>query len=325
MPRLSPASPSADIPNPHRLRQARFPRKPPRTLRPERIHLNPVTTSSARVSERTSALVPVGVLLREWRAARRISQLHLALEAGSSSRHLSYVETGKSHPSRAMVARLAAALGMPLRERNALLLAAGYAPEFAETDLDAPELAEVRRAIDFIIGHQEPYPAFVLNRRWDVLAVNGAAQRLGNFLIGGSRHANMVRQFFDPEDMRSVVVNWEEIAGDLMRHLHDEIAATPTDAAARALLDEAMRYPGVPAQWRERPLHAAPPPVLTVIFRKGDVELRFFSTIARFGTPRDVTIDELRIECVFPADEATAAFCRALAAESADADGRGGS
>jgi hypothetical protein len=212
-----------------------------------------------------------------------------------------------------MVARLAEALDMPLRERNALLLAAGYAPEFAETSLDAPELAEVRRAIDFIIGHQEPYPAFVLNRRWDVLAANRAAARLAKYLIGGSRHANMVRQFLDPQDMRAAVVNWEEIAGDLMRHLHDEIAATPSDAAARALLDEVLRYPGVPARWRERPLHAAPPPVLTVVFRKEDTELRFFSTIARFGTPRDVTLDELRIECAFPADAATADLCRALA------------
>jgi transcriptional regulator with XRE-family HTH domain len=254
----------------------------------------------------------VGVLLREWRSARRISQLHLALDAGTSARHLSCIETGKAHPSRAMVARLAEALEMPLRERNALLLAAGYAPEYAETGLDAPELADVRRAIDFTLSHQEPYPAFVLNRRWDVLAANGAAARLADFLIGGSRHTNMVRQFLDPEDMRAAVVNWEAVAGDLVRHLHDEIAATPTDAVARALLDDVLRYPGVPEQWRERPLHAAPPPMLTVVFRKGDSELRFFSTIARFGTARDVTIDEIRIECAFPADEATAEFCHRL-------------
>jgi transcriptional regulator with XRE-family HTH domain len=255
----------------------------------------------------------VGVLLREWRAARRVSQLHLALEAGTSCRHLSCIETGKAHPSRAMVARLAETLGMPLRERNALLLAAGYAPEYAETDLDAPELAQVRRAIDFITEHQEPYPAFVLNRRWDILAGNRAAARLAEYLIGGSAHGNMLRQFFDPDDMRAAVVNWDEIAGDLMRHLHDEVAATPSDTRLRALMDEVLRYPGVPDRWRERPLDTAPPPVLTVVFRKGDAELRFFSTIARFGTPRDVTVDELRIECVFPGDEATAELCRALA------------
>jgi len=255
----------------------------------------------------------VGTLLREWRAARRVSQLGLALEAGTSMRHLSYVETGKAQPSRDMVARLAEALDMPLRERNALLLAAGYAPEYAESGLDAPELSQVRRAIDFIIQHQEPFPAFVLNRRWDVLATNRAAVRVGGFLIGGSGHANMVRQFFDPADMRSVVVNWEEVAGDLIRHLHDEVAAAPSDAKARALLDEVLRYPGVPARWRTRELGTPPPPLLTVHFRRDDRDLRFFSTISTFGTPRDVTLDELRIECAFPADEATAEFCHSLA------------
>jgi transcriptional regulator with XRE-family HTH domain len=243
-----------------------------------------------------------------------VSQLGLALEAGTSSRHLSYVETGKAQPSREMIARLAEALDMPLRERNALLLAAGYAPEYAETNLDAPELAQVKRAIAFIIEHQEPYPAFVLNRRWDILMANRAALHVAEYVIGGSKHPNMLRQFFDPADLRQVVVNWEEVAGDLLRHLQDEVAAAPTDARARALLDEVMAYPGVPTRWRERALHAPPPPVLTVHFRKGDgTELRFFSTIARFGTPRDVTIDELRIECAFPADEQTAEVCRSLA------------
>ena len=255
----------------------------------------------------------LGALLREWRAARRLSQLDLALEAGVSARHLSYVETGKAQPSRDMVARLADTLAMPLRERNVLLLAAGYAPDYPERALDTPELAPVRRAIELIVEHQEPYPAFVLNRRWDVLLTNRAAGRVAGFLLGGSKHTNMVRQFFDPNDLRAVVVNWEEVAGDLVRHLHDEVAAVPSDAGAHALLEEVLRYPGVPSRWRTRDLGAAPPPLLTVHFRKGDQELRFFSTITTFGTPLDVTIDELRIECTFPADEVTAEFCRALA------------
>ena len=156
----------------------------------------------------------LGALLRQWRAARRVSQLDLALEAGVSTRHLSYVETGKAQPSRDMVARLADTLDVPLRERNALLVAAGYAPEFPERALDTPELAPIRRAIELIVEHQEPYPAFVLDRRWDVQLTNRAAGRVAGFLIGGSRHTNMVRQFFDPADMRAVVVNWEEVAGD---------------------------------------------------------------------------------------------------------------
>lgn len=255
----------------------------------------------------------LGALLRQWRAARRVSQLDLALEAGVSARHLSYVETGKAQPSRDMVARLADTLDVPLRERNALLMAAGYAPEYPERALDTPELAPIRRAIELIVGHQEPFPAFVLDRRWEVLLTNRAAARVADVLIGGSRHTNMVRQFFDPADLRAVVVNWEEVAGDLIRHLHDEVAAVPSDAGAYSLLEEVLRYPGVPSRWRTRDLGAVPPPLLTVHFRKGDQELRFFSTITTFGTPLDVTIDELRIECTFPADDATAEFCRALA------------
>ena len=262
-------------------------------------------------------IAPFGALLREWRAARRLSQLDLALEANVSARHLSFVETGKSQPSREMVARLAETLDVPLRERNALLVAAGYAPEFAATALEAPELAQVRRAIDAIVAHQEPYPAFVINRHWDVLATNRAAVRVAEHLRGGSAHDNMLRQFFDPADMRAVVVNWEEVAGDLLRHLHQEIASAPTDARARALLDEMLRYPDVPARWATRDVRSAPPPLLTVEFRKGEERLRFFSAITTFATPRNVTLDELRIECAFPADDETAARCRALAAADA--------
>ena len=284
-------------------------------------------TETARSGSEESRRASVGTLLREWRATRRVSQLALALEAGTSTRHLSYVETGKSRPSREMIARLSEALDMPLRERNGLLLAAGYAPEYAETGLDAPEMAQVRRAVEFIIEHQEPYPAFVLNRRWDILMANRAAMRVADFLIGGTRHGNMVRQFFDPADMRAVVTNWEEVAGDLIRHLQDEVASAPSDARARALLDEALASPGVPAHWHERQIGTPPPPLLTVLFRKrapeGGEELSFFSTITTFGTPRDVTLDELRIECAFPADDATAARCRALAL-SADGESRNG-
>jgi transcriptional regulator with XRE-family HTH domain len=262
------------------------------------------------VESRTAA--PVGALLRDWRAARRLSQLDLALEAGISARHLSCVETGKSQPSRDLLSRLAETLDMPLRERNALLVAAGYAPEFAESSLGTHELAQMRRAVELIIGHQEPYPAFVLNRYWDILLANRAAARVADFLQVASVRTNAVLQIFDPQDLRSVLVNWEDVAGDLIRHLHDAVSARPTDERARALLEEALGYPGVPDGWRRRELRAPPPPILTVVFRKGDRELRFFSTITTFGTPRDVTLDELRIECAFPADDATAELCRDL-------------
>lgn len=257
----------------------------------------------------------LGPLLREWRATRRLSQLDLALAADTSTRHLSCVETGKSQPSRELVARLADALDMPLRERNALLLAAGFAPIYPETALATPALAQVRRAIDFILQQQEPYPAFLLDRHWNVLQANAAAVRVNRLVLGGrdSAHRNMLRQLLDPADLRTAIVNWQEIAGHLVHHLHDVIATAPSDHAARALLEEVLAYPGVPSRWRVRDLDSAPSPLLSTIFRVGDDELRFFSTLTRFGTPRDVTLDELHIECCFPTDDATAAWCRRLA------------
>lgn len=257
---------------------------------------------------------PFGSLLRGWRGARRWSQLDLALEANVSSRHLSYIETGKAQPSREMVARLADALAIPLRERNALMVAAGFAPEFRESSLTTPEMAPVRRAIELILAQQEPYPALVMNRHWDLLDANGAIGRVFGLLRGGPpRHANVLHQIFDPDDMRPYVANWDEVAGDVIRHLHDQIAAAPSDRRARALLEDVLAYPGIPSRWRTREPGASPLPLLTTVFRKGGIELAFFSTFTTFGTSRDVTLDELRIECLFPADEATAASCRRLA------------
>jgi hypothetical protein len=212
-----------------------------------------------------------------------------------------------------MVLRLADALEIPLRERNALLVAAGYAPRYFETRLAAPEMAQVRSAIELILGHQEPYPAFVLDRHWDIRMSNKAAPRCSRFLLGAEpTESNMIRLVLHPNGLRPMMVNWEETAGDLIRHLHNQIAASPSDQRAKGLLAEVLAYPGVPARWRTREIGAPPTPLLTTIFRKGDVELRFFSTITSFGTPNDVTLEELRIESSFPADEATATACREL-------------
>jgi transcriptional regulator with XRE-family HTH domain len=257
---------------------------------------------------------PVGALLREWRVARRLSQLDLALHTDISARHLSYVENGKAQPSRDMIARLAESLAIPLRERNALLVAGGFAPTFPETGLGAPRLAQMRYAIEAMLAQQEPYPAFVLDRHWDVLMANEAAARVGHFMRDGreSKHTNMLRQIFDPEDLRPAIGNWEDVAGSLLRHLHNEVAAAPSDHKARALLDEVLAYPGVPARWRSRELGSSPVPILTTAFDHSGVQISFFSTITTFGTPRDVTLDELHVESCFPVDEHTAAFCRQL-------------
>ena len=262
-----------------------------------------------------SSQPPIGTLLREWRAARRVSQLDLALEAGISARHLSCVETGKAQASRETVALLANALGMPLREHNRLMLAAGFAPQFSETPLSTSALERMNGAIELILRHQEPYPAFVINRHWDIFLKNQAAERMISFLMEGRplRHKNMLHNVFDPEDFRPVIVNWADIAGWFIRKLHEEIAATPSDHGSRQLLKEILAYPGVPGHWRFRDVDREISPVLNLIYRSSAGQLRFFETITTFAGPRDVTLDELRIECFFPADEKTTAFCVRLA------------
>lgn len=254
------------------------------------------------------------MLLREWRGARRLSQLDLALDTGVSMRHLSFIETGKARASRGLLLRFAAALDMPPHERNTLLAAAGYTPEHPEVALTAPQDAGIRRAIDYMLAGHEPYPAFVVDRHWNVLMANRGAERIGAFVMDGrtSAHGNIIRQVFDPNDMRAAVANWEDLAGELVRHLHAALAASPTDAIVRSLLEEALAAPGVPSQWRTRDLDVPPSPLLTTVFRKHDRELRFLSTFTTFGFARDVHLESQHIECCFPMDEATAGFCREL-------------
>jgi len=263
----------------------------------------------------------VGALLREWRSARHVSQLDLALAADVSSRHLSFVETGRAQPSLKLVTRLAEALEIPLRERNVLLVAAGYAPRHRETGLAAPAMTQARRAIEFILHQQEPYPAFVMNRHWDLLVSNQSSKRIFGFLLGGPRmHPNIMRFVFDPNGLRPRIVNWEEVAGHLIRRLHSELAAAPSDDDVRALLNDLLAYPGVPSGWSTRELEDFTSPLPSAVYRMGDVELRFFSTLTTFLTPQDVTLEELRIECLFPADEVTDRFCRELASATTSAE-----
>ena len=271
------------------------------------------TQSHPPVPRPTSGGTEIGALVRHWRTARHLSQLDLALDAGVSSRHLSYIETGRSQPSREMVLRLADTLDIPLRARNALLVAAGYAPLYFETGLAAPEMAQLRSAIELILHHQEPYPAFVLDRHWNIQMANQAATRCTRFLLGAEpNESNMIRLILHPDGLRPVLLNWEETAGDLIRHLRAHIAASPSDERAAALLAEVLAYPGVPPALGSREVGMPTTPLLTTVFRKDDVELRFFSTITTFGTPRDVTLEELHIECSFPSDELTASTCRRL-------------
>jgi transcriptional regulator with XRE-family HTH domain len=276
----------------------------------------------AAMATRTQAVTaprrPFGPLLKRWRERRRLSQLALAVDAEISSRHLSFIETGRAQPSRDMVLLLSRVLEVPPRGRNDLLTAAGYAPVYRETGLEAPEMAEVRRALDFILRQQEPYPGLVIDGHWNILMTNAGAQRLmGLFLdaeavaaVGG--RPNAMRLFYHPRGVRPFIVNWEATVAGLIQWLHRDLARGIGDAETGRLLEELLSYPDVPQKWRTLDLDATPAPFLAVELRKGPTHLKLFSTLTTLGVPYDITLDELRVECFFPADEATEIRLRAL-------------
>lgn len=256
-----------------------------------------------------------GVLLRHWRSVRRVSQLDLSLDAEISTRHLSCLETGRAQPSREMVVRLAEALQVPLRERNALLLAAGYAPLYSHTALDAPELEAARRAVELLIAQLEPYPVLVLDRYWNTLRMNGGAKRFLALFPGcdSATPHNGVRLVLDPQGLRPFIENWEVVAARIIRRVHREAADNPSDETMKRFLEELLSYPGVPSRWRILDLDAPHPPFLTINYRWKNSTLRLFSTVSTLGTPLDVALQELRIESFFPADETTRTVVNRLA------------
>jgi transcriptional regulator with XRE-family HTH domain len=254
-----------------------------------------------------------GGLLRDWRRRRRLTQLDVALEAAVSARHLSFVETGRSRPSRELVLHLAEHLEVPLRERNALLLAAGYAPVYRQTALDATEMAPVRDALDRILAGHEPFPALVVDRRWDLVSGNRPAMGI---LAGGVAPellvppVNTLRVCLHPDGLAPRIVNLAEYGAHLLDRLHRQ-AEVSGDRELAALHDELRRYPGVPEE-PSTPGDAATLLFVPLVLREADGrELTFFNTIATFGTALDITVAELAIESLFPADEATAAALRA--------------
>jgi transcriptional regulator with XRE-family HTH domain len=266
---------------------------------------------------------PFGRLLRQWRAQRGMSQLGLATEAGVSTRHLSFVETGRSHPSREMVLRLAETLDVPLRERNALLAAAGFASLYRETALEAPELEPLRRMLDFLLERHEPFPAFLLDRCWNAVRANGAAARgFGVFAgpgpVWADQPLNLLRVTLHPEGLRPFIVNFDEVAGTLLAHLERSLALFPGDEELGALRDEMHALPDLPAHVLVPNLEAAPQPVLPLHLKRDGLEVRLFSAITTLGTPQDITLQELRIESFMPADPTTEAALRAIAEAPAD-------
>jgi len=254
-----------------------------------------------------------GPRLKWWREHRGLSQLALGGAAEISQRHLSFLESGRAAPSREMVLRLCAVLDLPLRQQNALMLAAGFAPVWRESDLSDPELAQVSGALDSMLAQQEPYPAFVVDRRWNLKRANGGAGNLVAFLLGSAPTGavNLADALVAPGVLRPFIENWEEVAVHFLRSVQADAVADGTEETA-SLLRRLTAYPGVPPLSRVAPL-ATHAPVLSIHFRKGDTALRVFTTIATLGTPQDVTLQEIRIECFFPSDAASAALLRAWA------------
>ena len=274
------------------------------------------STHSSKASQ-PGARDPFGAHLRHWRTHRRLSQLDLAQAAEVSTRHLSYVETGRAAPSREMVLRLAERLDVPLRERNALLVAAGFAPMYRQRSLDDPAMAAARRAVDLVLKGHEPFPALAVDRHWNLVAHNALVPLL---MEGASPELlkppiNVLRLSLHPEGVAPRIANLAQWRVHLLERLQQQIAATG-DAVLQSLHDELEAYPA-PAVSHDAPVIDTALSAVAVPFQvvmPGGV-LSFISTITIFGTPVDVTLQELAVESFFPADEQTAAALTALAAQ----------
>ena len=257
----------------------------------------------------------LGRLLKDWRKRRGLSQLDLALTARTTQRHLSFIESGRATPSRDMILRLSQTMDVPLRQQNTLLLAAGYAPIWRERDLSAPDLVMVSTALDYMLGQHEPYPAFVVDRGWNLLRVNRGAVLLTELLLGpapvdsAAEPVNLAVALMSSEGLRPFIANWEDVANYFLRGVAADAQA---DIAPEmlALLNRLLALPDVAALTEKPPPAETQAPVLPMLFRRGDTSLSLFSTIATLGTPRDVTLEEVRVECLFPMDDATADLFR---------------
>jgi transcriptional regulator with XRE-family HTH domain len=264
-----------------------------------------------------------GRLLREWRTLRRRSQLELALEAEVSARHISFVETGRAQPSREMVLLLASVLEVPLRERNALLQAAGFAPVYRETALHEPAMAEITEALRLVLRQNEPFPAVALDKHWNLVMANAAWLGTLALLAGGEAagglepyalatppRLNVLRILFAPHGLRPHVANWAELARDVLARVRRE-AAFEGDRETHALLAELVQLAGV-APDRTEALPDREAMVIPVEIAVGGTVLRFFTTVTTLGAPQDLTLAELRIEAFHAKDAATEAAVRAM-------------
>ena len=262
-----------------------------------------------------------GAALRYWRGKRGVSQLRLALDAGISQRHLSFLENGRAQPGRELILKLGLVLDIPLRQRNAMLLAAGFAPAYRERSLSDPELGAVMQALDFMLEQQAPYPALVVDRLWNLVMANEPAANMMRLFLGMPPHApiprdgsvNVLKLILDPNGLRRYLVNWEDVCTDLLLWVQREAMGDGPGSEATALLDELMALPGIAGAASQPNLERRALPFLPVTLKKDDIVLNLFTTITTLGTPHDVTVHELRLESFFPADESSRQWFQAQA------------
>lgn len=259
----------------------------------------------------------LGDLLRHWRDVRNKSQFDLSLDTGVSQRHISFIELGRSAPSRQMLIDLATALDMPFRDRNTLLLAGGYAPIYPDGAWDGPEMCSITKALERMLRQHEPFPALVMDRYWNVLTTNRAAPRFfGRFTDLSARKSprNMLHLMFDPDGMRPFVADWPAVAESLIQRVYREAVGRVVDDKLKELLAALLDYPDIEPAWTPPSATSiqSVTPVIPIGFVKDGKVLNYFSMVTTVGTPRTVAAQELRIECIFPADEATEASHLAL-------------
>lgn len=261
----------------------------------------------------------LGDLLRYWRENSRKSQLSLSLDSGLSQRHLSFIENGRSIPSRRTLLEIARALEIPFRDRNTLLLSAGYAPTYSEDTWDAPEMQGITKALERVLRQHEPFPAVVIDRYWNVHLRNDAAPRFFNCFIDlekRPRPRNLLHLMFDPAGMRPFIVNWEEVATSLIQRVHRESVGRVTDQKTKELLEALQVYPDVKTKLK-KPRSARILPFIPISFVKKGKTMDLFSMITTVGTPLSITAQELRMECMYPAnDESEEEYLKMTTAKS---------
>lgn len=259
-----------------------------------------------------------GDLLKRWRTVRRMSQLDLAATADVSQRHLSFLETGRAKPSREMIIHLATVLEVPLRDRNTWLTAAGFAAAYTKHGIEEPAMEQIRHVLGLILDAHSPFPAYVVDRTWTLVMTNEPATALTGMLVAPERghlfQGNILRLLTHPQGIRANVVNWEDAARALVHRLQREVAERPGDDALSALYEEIRRYPGVSRLMGRSDASTGRDLLVPLHVRTPIGDMRFLTTIATIGAPFDITLEELRIETLFPTDPETETLLRALTA-----------